>query len=105
MLPLVASRTQRSSNLPESLAASVAAGPAASFGQEQLRLQQDLKAVADAEDQLAGVAERGERVGQVMPNLIAEDAAGGDVVAVAEAAGEAEDLELGEPAAALRAGD
>ena len=52
-----ASRTQRSSNLPDSFAASVANGPAASFGQQQLGLEQNLEAVADAEDQLAGIAE------------------------------------------------
>ena len=61
---------------------------------EQAALDEHLKAVADAEDQLAGVAKRGERVGQVMPQLVAEDAARGQVVAVAEPAGEAEDLEL-----------
>ena len=35
-------------------------------------------------------------VGQVMPNLIAQDAAGRDVVAVAEPAGQAENLKLGQ---------
>ena len=65
-------------------------------GEQQVGLDQDLEAVADAEDQLAGVAERLQCVGQMMADLVAEDAAGGDVVAVAEAAGEAEDLEVGE---------
>ena len=68
-------------------------------------LDQDLKAVADADDQLAGVAEFAERVGQVVLDLVAEDPAGGDVVAVAEPAGEAENLKLGQPSPAIRAGD
>ena len=61
---------------------------------EQAALDEHLEAVADAEDQLAGVAERGERVGQVMAELVGEDAARGHVVAVAEPAGDAEDLVL-----------
>jgi hypothetical protein len=64
-------------------------------GEQQLRLEQNLKAVADAEDQFACVAESLQHIGQVVANLVAEDPAGRDVVAVAETAREAEDLKVG----------
>src|SRR4029453_6094423 len=64
------------------------------IGQEHAALDQDLKAVADPQDQLAGVLESEQRVSQVMPHLIAEDAAGADVVAIAEAAWDAQNLIL-----------
>ena len=75
-----------------------------SIGQEHAALDQNLKAVADAQDQLAGGFEGLQRIAQVMAHLVAEDAAGTDVVAVAEAAGDAENLVLGRPAAGFRAG-
>ena len=61
-----ASRTQRSSNLPRVVPRERRRGPGRVVRQQQLGLEQNLKAVADAEDQLAGVAELVERVGQVM---------------------------------------
>ena len=65
----------------------------ASSVQQHARLDQHLKAVADAQDQLAGGLELGQRVGQVVLDLVAQDPAGRHVVAVAEPAGHAEDLE------------
>ena len=105
-MPPVASGTQRSSNLPESFQVSVAGASQSRVERQQhARLDQDLKAVADAEDQLAGRVELVQAVGQVMANLIAEDPAGGDVVAVAEPARQAENLKVGQQSRAIRAGD
>ena len=61
---------------------------------EQPGLEQHLEAVADAEDQLLGVAELAEGVAEEVRELVGEDLAGGDVVAVGEAAGDDEDLVL-----------
>lgn len=59
---------------------------------EQPALDEHLKAVADAEDQLAGVAKRGERIGEMVLELVAVNAPGRKIVAVAEPARQAEDL-------------
>ena len=61
--------------------------------QQDARLDHHLKTVADAEDQLAVGLEVGPGVGQVMLDLVGQDAAGGHVVAVAESARQAENLE------------
>ena len=61
--------------------------------QENARLDDHLKPVADAQDQFAGGLEVGQAAGQVMPHLHGEDLPGGHVVAEAEPAGDAEDLE------------
>ncbi len=63
---------------------------------QQSRLHQHLKAVANAEHQLAGGAKLLERIGQLEPQLVPQNAARGDVIAIAEAAGKTEDLKLAE---------
>ncbi len=62
--------------------------------EQDSRLDQHLKAVADAEDQFARRFEIAHRVGQVMANQIGKDSAGGDVVAEAESTRDAENLIL-----------
>ena len=62
---------------------------------EKAGFDEDLEAVADAEDDFAVGDELAERGAEVVDELVGEDFAGGDVVAVGEAAGEAEDLEVG----------
>ena len=71
---------------------------------EQAGLEQRLEAVADAEDQLLGVAELAEGVGEEVLELVGEDLAGRHVVAVAEAAGDDEDLEVPEQRRGSRGG-
>jgi len=61
---------------------------------EEAGFDEDLEAVADAEDEVAIVDELAEGGAEVVDELVGEDFAGGDVVAVGEAAGEGEDLEL-----------
>jgi hypothetical protein len=63
---------------------------------KQVGLYQDLKSVADSDDRFAGVDEAANGITEVVDDLIGEDFAGGDVVAVAEAAGENEDLTIAE---------
>ena len=60
--------------------------------QQEARFQQNLKTVADAQHQFAGVTKVLKRLDQVVANLAGDDASGGDVVAVAEAAGQAQNL-------------
>jgi hypothetical protein len=60
--------------------------------QEQTGLEEDLETVADAENQLLLVAEAAEGVLQEGHELGRQDLAGGDVVAVGEAARDGEDL-------------
>ena len=91
----MASRTQRASNLPESLSVSVAVGPAASATASRLVFSRIWKPLQMPMISLPASRNVGERVGQVMLNLVAEDAAGRDVVAVAESAGDAQDLKVG----------
>ncbi len=81
-------------NRPESLWVRVQVCPVlpARGAGQQVSLHQHLKAIADADDRFAGVDKRPQRVGQVMAELIREDSAGVDVVAVAEPAGEGEHL-------------
>ncbi len=64
--------------------------------QQNARFDQHLEAVADAQDQFAVGLEAGHFRAEVVLEVVAQDAAGGHVVAVAEAAGDAEDLELPE---------
>jgi hypothetical protein len=61
---------------------------------EEIGFNQDLKSVADADDGFAGFDETAEGVAEVVDELVGEDFAGGDVVAVAESAGEGEDFKL-----------
>ena len=65
---------------------------AAIIGQQHARLDEDLEAVADPQDQLARRLERLQALGQMMPDLVGQDAAGRHVVAIAESARQAEDL-------------
>ncbi len=60
--------------------------------QEQPGLEDGLKAIADAEDQLAGVAEAAQGVAKEVGQLVGEDLAGRDVIAVSKAAGNDEHL-------------
>jgi hypothetical protein len=60
---------------------------------EQAGFDQDLKAIADADDRLAILDELTQGVGEVVNKLVGKDPAGGDVVAVAEAAGDGQELE------------
>ena len=59
---------------------------------QQIRFDEHLKSVADPQDRLAGRDELVERLGEAMGDSIGENAAGGDVVAVAESAGNREQL-------------
>lgn len=62
-------------------------------GDKDTRLDENLEAVADTKDQLAGVTEVVDRVEKTTANLRRENASSGDIVAVAEPAGEAHNLE------------
>ena len=91
-------RTHRQSYRPDSFQVSVAAGrallrvpPVRPAGQHA-GFEQDLEAVADAEDELVRVQEPPERVAERAGQVPGEDHAGPEVVAVAEPAGDAEDL-------------
>ena len=64
--------------------------------QQNARLHQDLKTVADAQNQFARLFELGKKLGQPMLNLAAEDAAGADVVAITESAWQTENLKIGQ---------
>ena len=61
---------------------------------EQAGLDEDLEAVADADDEFAVVDELLERGFEMVDELVGEYFSGGDVVAVGESAGEGEDLVL-----------
>ena len=61
--------------------------------QQDARLDHHLEAVADAQDQFAGRFELAQRLGQVVPHLHRENLAGRHVVAEAESARNAQDLE------------
>ena len=63
---------------------------------EQVGFDQNLESVADSDDGFAGLDEAAYGVAEVMGDLIGQDFAGGDVVAVAESAGESEDLAIRE---------
>src|ERR1700677_725065 len=58
------------------------------------RLEQHLKAVANAQHQLVGSEKAPERIAQSAAELPREDHAGPDVVAVAKSAGDTNDLEV-----------
>ena len=64
------------------------------IGEQEARLQEHLKAVADAEDEAAAIAKCREAVGEPRPQFQRKDPSAGDVVAVGEAAGDAEDLKV-----------
>jgi hypothetical protein len=66
--------------------------PPAEGARQQLRLDQHLEPVADADHRPARLDEAAQRVRQVVRDLVGEDAPGGDVVAIAEAAGDGEQL-------------
>src|SRR5262249_958586 len=61
-------------------------------GKEQAGLEQGLKAVADAQDELVGVAKAAQGVAEEVGELVGEDLAGRDVVAVGEASRYDKDL-------------
>jgi len=88
---------QRSSKRAESFQASVASRWASSGATrpagQQAALDEHLEPVADAQDELAGGDEVVERLGEAVEHLVGEDLAGGHVVAVAEPAGDQEELE------------
>lgn len=65
-------------------------------GSQKVRLQQHLESVANTDYELARFTECSKSFREVMLDLVAEDAPGGDVVAVAETARDAEYLEIGE---------
>jgi hypothetical protein len=65
---------------------------AADVAGQQVGLDQHLKAVANADHRLLGVDELAQRLAQVVGDLVGEDLASGNVVAVAEPAGDGEDL-------------
>ena len=65
-------------------------------GREESGFYQDLETVADPKDELVGVDEFLDRSAEVMNQLIGEDNAGGDIVAITESAGDREDLIVGE---------
>ena len=92
--PSTRSRTQRSSYLPESLSVSVAGGPfSASGGSRMPDLIITWKPLQMPRISLPSALNWASGVGQVMLDLVGQDAAGGHVVAVAESARQAEDLE------------
>ena len=64
------------------------------IGQQQARLQEHLKAVADAEDEPATVAELCQALSEPRLQFEREDSPTGDVVAVGESARDAEDLKV-----------
>ena len=68
---------------------------------QQARLDEDLEAVADPQDQAVALAEPAEGVAQDGPQPGRQDPAGAEVVAVGEAAGEGQDLERVEGAGRL----
>ena len=99
-----ARRTQRASKWPESLCVSVAA--ARQVGRpagQQAGLDQNLKAVADAQDQAAPLVEPAQGIAQDRAEPGGEDPPGAEVVAIGEAAGDGQDREPVECAAAPRA--
>lgn len=75
---------------------------AAVVAREQAHAHENLKAVADPEDESAALDEGAEMVAEVMVELIREELAAGDVVAVTKAAGDGEELVAGE---GIRRGD
>ena len=70
---------------------------------QQAGFEDHLEAIADAEDQLLLVAERANFVGEEGHQLVCEDLAGRDVVAVTEPAGDAENLVIVEARSAFSA--
>ena len=68
------------------------AGFAGQGAGQQVCFDQHLKAIADADDRLAGRDEIEQTLTQMMGNLIGENSPGGDVVAVAESARDGEGL-------------
>ena len=85
--------TQRASNRPESLWASVAGQGRLGAAGQQAAPDQDLEAVADARDQAAAVVEPAQGVAQGVAQPGGQDPARAQVVAVGEAAGDGQDLE------------
>lgn len=75
---------------------------AAVVTREQAHANENLKAVADAEDQSAAIDEGTELVAEVMAKLVRQKLAAGDVVTVTEAAGDGEKLVASE---GIRRGD
>lgn len=95
----VATRGEMDPSIDESAAVVVCegsglAGAASQGAREEVGLNQNLESVADADDGFTGFDESAEGVAEVVDELVGEDFAGGDVVAVAKAAGEGEDFKL-----------
>ena len=67
-------------------------GRFAGVGLEQAAFGQDLKSVADAEHEMAAVNEPPQHVAEMMAELVGQDLAGRDVVAVGEPTGNREHL-------------
>ena len=61
---------------------------------EETGLDEDLESVADAQHEFTGIAEFLQLVRQIVEQLAGKNASGGNIVAVAESAGEAEDLKF-----------
>lgn len=69
-------------------------GPCGGVGtRDEAKADEHLEAVADTHDESAAIDESREGVAQTVADLVGEDATAGDVVAVAEAAGDRDDLE------------
>src|SRR5690606_35595019 len=63
-----------------------------SIRQQNPRLDENLKPVADPQNQFFVLLEVPHRIAEVMPDLGRDDPPGGDVIAIAKAPREAEDL-------------
>src|SRR5262249_22291653 len=63
---------------------------------QQIGLHKYLESIADANDRLAALEKLADRLAQVMGDLIGKYATRGDVVAVAEASGDRENLKVGQ---------
>ena len=87
--------TQRSSYLPESFQARVAAGPSrGSSARRMPDLMSTWKPLQMPRISLSAAWKSLDGVGEVVADLVGQDAAGSHVVAIAESAGHAENLEL-----------
>ena len=64
------------------------------MARQQPRLDQNLKAIANAEDAAAAFDEFAERFDQVEQNALPQNLPRGDIVAVAEPAGDGNDLHV-----------
>jgi tetratricopeptide (TPR) repeat protein len=77
---------------PHVFAQKLQAGVAKQNSRQQMGLDENLEPVADSQDQFAGGLEVDEPIGQVVLQLVREDAPGGDVVAVYLVPGHSRDI-------------